>query len=974
MSEPSDEKLPERLDPLAAENHRLRRRVAALEAERNQLRTRCVGLPPALDGGEDLPAPPAPDPPRAQGGPETSAERFRALLASVPNVAVQGYRGDGTVFYWNRASERIYGYSAEEAVGRNLIDLTIPDEMRELVRVDIRQMAESGVPSPPAELNLLRKTGETVPVFSSHAVVPASDGEAELYCLDLDLTEIHRLTRALRKSEERLRLALEAAEDGYWDWDIVSGRVYWSPRCYTMLGYEPDAFPVDFETWLALIHPDDREATHSQVKWELPRGGTFLAEFRYRTADGGWRWVMGRGRTVERDAEGRPTRMVGTHVDIQARKEAETALAESEARYRLLAENATDVIWTMNVEGRFTYMSPSVYRLRGFTAEEVMVRPMADALTPDSRKRAMAALEEALAQSNRGGAPPPVQRLELTQPHKDGGIVWTESVISPMVSPSGGLTGFLGVTRDIGERKRAEEALRKTSRQLEAILRHSPALITMMDAQGRYVLVNPAAARALGHSEAEVIGRFMAELVPPDLYKTFAERIDTVLRTGAPLLVEDRAPTSQGERDFETTLFPVETDDGTVVCGIARDVTDRKRAEKERRELERRLLQAQKMESLGVLAGGVAHDFNNILMTVLGHLELALEELPTSSPARTGLLEAFRASRRGADLTRQMLAYSGKGKFQSQPICLSAFIEENVAMIQAGLSRNRELELRLPRGLPRVLADPDQVRQILMNLVTNAAEAMGDNPGTVILETDVLDLTADALAAGRAEVIPPPGRFVRLSITDTGWGMDAETCRRVFEPFFTTKFIGRGLGMSAVQGIVQGHGGTLFVETTPGEGTTVRVLFPAVAASAASASAGEQRKKKTVGAPAKPGGTILLVDDDAAVRKLGEKMLQRVGHPCITAVDGEDAVAVFQGRKDDIHAIILDLTMPRMDGIRAAEALRELHPEVPILLSSGYSEAEVGPRLGGVGISGFIQKPYRLDRLRAALKTVLPDR
>ena len=373
----------------------------------------------------------------------------------------------------------------------------------------------------------------------------------------------------------------------------------------------------------------------------------------------------------------------------------------------------------------------------------------------------------------------------------------------------------------------AEAARRKTDRRLEAILRHSPAIITMLDARGRYVLANRVAGTVAGLAPESMIGRSVAELFPPEAARRFMERIETVLRTGEPLLVQDRLPVSGELRDFETTLFPVEDDAGLLVGGIARDVTERNRAEAERRELEHRLLHVRKLESLGVMAGGIAHDFNNILMAVLGNLEMAMEDLPEDSPVRAYIAESERASRRAADLTRQMLAYTGRGALWTEPLDLDALIRESEPALRRAATGRTCLSFALSGKLPRISGDAEQLKQVVANLVVNAVEAIGEADGTVILATEVRDMGAQALAAGHGREPPEPGRFVCLSVVDTGCGMDAEIRARIFDPFFTTKFIGRGLGLSAVQGIVRGHGGTILVESRPGRGTAIRVLLPA---------------------------------------------------------------------------------------------------------------------------------------------------
>ncbi|MFP4583171.1 MAG: response regulator, partial [Desulfococcaceae bacterium] len=513
-------------------------------------------------------------------------------------------------------------------------------------------------------------------------------------------------------------------------------------------------------------------------------------------------------------------------------------------------------------------------------------------------------------------------------------------------------------------------AQRKTARLLQSILDHSPALITVLDPDARYVLVNQAAADAIGKPVGWLRGRSLDDILPADMAALFRGRIQRVLGEGVPMTVHEPVPLSSGVLDYETTLFPIETDDGPLLGGIARDVTERNQAEANQRELERRLLHAQKLESLGVLAGGVAHDFNNILMTVMGNLELAMEDPAMEDFSREGLEEALKAAQRAADLTRQMLAYSGKGKFLNQSLNLNELIRENAAMIRVALSGRAILALELADRLPPILADPEQIRQVAMNLAANAAEAMDGDAGTVTLTTDAAYLDAKALANG--EVDPPsPGNYVRLSVADTGSGMDPDTRSRLFEPFFTTKFLGRGLGMSAVQGIVRGHEGTLFVDTAPGKGTTVSVVFPAMAVPEEEDSDDEVAESAEE-SRASDRGVVLVVDDDEAVRALGEKMVARLGFRTRTARDGLEALDAFRTHGDDIVAVLLDLSMPRMDGVRAAEALREMRPELPILLSSGFSQKEAVRRLNPADISGFIQKPYRMSALREAFARLLP--
>lgn len=413
-----------------------------------------------------------------------------------------------------------------------------------------------------------------------------------------------------------------------------------------------------------------------------------------------------------------------------------------------------------------------------------------------------------------------------------------------------------------------------------------------------------------------------------------------------------RFQTFQGEeRIVSTGGFKVPGDD--LLIFMIEDVTERVRAEEERRKLESQMQYAQKLESIGVLAGGIAHDFNNILMSVLGNADLALSDIPLEAPVRTYLTEIEKAAHRAADLCRQMLAYSGRGAFNIHPINLRDTIEEMTAMLRVSVSKNISLEFDFGERLPLVMADAAQIRQVLVNLVSNASDAMGDANGVISLRVCTIDCDEMYLHDVYIDEHLEPGCYVSMEVSDAGCGMDADTKERIFEPFFTTKFTGRGLGMAAVLGIVRSHKGAIRVYSEPGRGTTVRIILPALGE--------EVRVSPIVGA--KPANrearnTVLLVDDEEPIRLLTAKMLERAGYRAITAVDGNDALRLFRAHAEEIDCVVLDLTMPNMNGEEAFNHLRVLSSDVPIIISSGYNEQEVAQRFAGTSVSGFIQKPY----------------
>ena len=400
------------------------------------------------------------------------------------------------------------------------------------------------------------------------------------------------------------------------------------------------------------------------------------------------------------------------------------------------------------------------------------------------------------------------------------------------------------------------------------------------------------------------------------------------------------------------------------------DTTERKRAETLRADMERRLLHAQRLESLGVLAGGIAHDFNNLLTVIFGRMDLALRLVPAGSPIAKNINDAMEASTRAAELTRQMLDFAGKGNPVLRSIDLSRLVRESASLFRASIARTVEMREKLAPGLPSILGDEGQMQQVAMNLISNASEAIGERTGMIRIATGVVDCDEEYLSRSQLEEKPEPGRYVFLDVTDDGAGMDRATIERLFEPFFTTKFLGRGLGMSAVMGIVRRHGGAILVDSEGGVGTTIRVLFPAEGSDRITASQPAPQQRHEVQTPFS--GTVLVVDDEPAIRELCRNMLENLGLRVITAADGEEAVRVFSERASEISCVILDLTMPRMDGATAFGELKCIRPDVKVILVSGYSEPQAAQRFTGESPAAFIQKPYLPAVLAAKLRELLP--
>ncbi|MDD2237507.1 MAG: response regulator, partial [Kiritimatiellae bacterium] len=403
---------------------------------------------------------------------------------------------------------------------------------------------------------------------------------------------------------------------------------------------------------------------------------------------------------------------------------------------------------------------------------------------------------------------------------------------------------------------------------------------------------------------------------------------------------------------------------------FALDISDRKAAEEARLVMERQVQHTQKLESLGVLAGGIAHDFNNLLTAILGHTELALDALSPMAPGRENLHEIEKVTCRAAELAKQMLAYSGKGRFVIEPIDLGILIEQMGHLLEVAISKRVDVKYRLAPDLPLFQGDSTQVRQIIMNLITNASEAIGDHEGMIALSTGsmyceraFLDEAVQALHTSNDDQLPE-GTYVYFEVKDSGTGMNSTTMAKIFDPFFTTKFTGRGLGMSAVLGIIRGHRGFIRIHSEVGRGSTLGVYFPAgclsggaAVAVGATPSASDWRGE----------GLVLLADDEEYVRDVGRQMLERMGFAVLPATDGREAVELYEKRGSEISCVLLDLTMPRLSGYEAFCALRRINPNVPVFLASGYSEQTVVDRFAGKGLDGFIQKPFSFSVLRDKL-------
>ena len=517
--------------------------------------------------------------------------------------------------------------------------------------------------------------------------------------------------------------------------------------------------------------------------------------------------------------------------------------------------------------------------------------------------------------------------------------------------------------REIAERRTAEEAARQSQRWLEAIYDSVSEGITLHDlATGVVLEGNRCARRMMGREDLD--GLPLEDLVATP--GALAE----LRSAGEEPRVLEWALRGVGQELLwvEASLRRTRIGGREVVLVTSRDITERRAAEQERRRLENQIQHTQRLESLGVLAGGVAHDFNNLLMAIQGNVDLAMLDLEPDSPVRLPLREALRASQSASDLCGQILSYSGRGRFDLEPLDLSVLVSDLGRMFGASILNKASLVWNLDAGLPQVLGDATQLRQIAMNLILNAAEALGEQSGEIRISTRLHDCSRRDLGQALLGELCQPGDFVVLEVEDTGCGMDEPTLRRIFEPFFTTKVLGRGLGLAAVLGIVRGHRGALRVDSKPGKGTRLLVLLPPYIESAAPSPPEAASGEFPAGWSGT--GTVLVVDDEELLRTLLTQMLERHGFQVLLACDGQEALRVFQ-KTPRIDLVLLDLRMPRMDGFETCQALRALDQLVPILMMSGHQDSALVAGKAALGIQGFLQKPFRSRELRDLLRQVL---
>ncbi|MDQ3023079.1 MAG: PAS domain S-box protein [bacterium] len=762
--------------------------------------------------------------------------------------------------------------------------------------------------------------------------------------------EVEDKARALDahvESEDRFRALIEQASDGIFiadpDWRLMDVN---NQGCAILGSSHQDLLA--------------RSIIELFPRYELPRltdelesldnGEPVVAERNMQRNDG---TMVPIEVSIKKLADGR---LLGIFRDISRRKQAEEVLREREVQYRRLIESANAIPYEFDLDKkRFSFVGPQAVVILGYPLQRWFEETFwLSNIHPDDRDDAQAYTQQAI---NAGID----HSVEYRMRHQKGHYTWLRDSVRVVMGEEGPsvLRGFLF---DVTERRLAEEAQRESEERYRVVAKTATDAIITVDSDFSIVFTNPASEQIFGYDRHDLLGISLVRLIPAFLGPS----------DGAGNVVEVEGLRADGKRfPLEVSFGEMRKDGQVQYTGIFRDVSQRKHVEEERKRLETHMQHTQKLESLGVLAGGIAHDFNNLLVGILGHAEIAMMDLPDGHAARSPVEEIGLAARRAADLTNQMLAFSGKGKFVVQTLGLNHAVEEMNHLLRTFVSKRAQLSFDLSDQQPAVVGDASQIRQVLMNLITNASDSLEEGNGEIKVTTGEMSLTQEWLQDAFIEVEEPGALYAFIQVEDSGCGMDAETQRRIFDPFFTTKFTGRGLGLAAVLGIVRGHKGAIKVQSELGKGTCITVLFPLA-----------KEAPLAIPEPAKPmqptdrkfRGTVLLVDDDETVRLVGKKILERYGFTVYTANDGAEGVEEFQRRADEIDVVILDMTMPNMNGEEAYREMCRIRPNVRALLSSGYSEQEATSKFSDAGLAGFLQKPYLAADLTAKLSEVLGDR
>ncbi len=870
---------------------------------------------------------------------EEEVQRYRFM---VENAGSEIYlvRRDGNIAFVNRAAATSLGYTVDELLSMNVRDFDprygpmFSRHFDELKAGDL----------PPFETVHIARDGRGIPKEFKSSYLKV--GNEEYICgFGLDITERKRAEESLKKSEAMYRSVIENIQEVYYRTNREGRLVLTSPSGAAMFGYErvEDILGTDVQSlW---EDPGERPrllaevAKHGSVEdyvgpMKRRDGSVFMASL---------------GVHFYRDDEGNTLGTEGIIRDVTELKRAEAALKKSEETFRKAFHTSPDAININRLsDGMFVSINDGFTKATGYTAEDVIGRTPSEIdlwLNPEDRDRMVGTMIE-------HGE---VRNLEAPFRKKNGSI--DIALMSASIIDIDGVAHILSITRDITERKRAEEAVRESERRFRDLAELLPQAVFEFDEQGRFTYANQFALNLFGYTRDDFKGGIDAiDTIAPGSRELAVRNITRVMRNEVKSGTEYTAIRKNGE-EFPVIIYstPIHRDGRVAgLRGIIIDLTERKR-------LEAQLTQAQKLEAVGTLAGGMAHNFNNILMGIQGHVSMMLMNMDTGHPYYERLKNIEEQILSGADLTKQLLGFARGGKYEVKPLSINAVLSWTAEMF-ARTKKEITIEMDLGEEPLTVLADRSQMEQMLMNLLVNAWQAMPAG-GRIYLETK-------SVLLGAAEIRPyevTSGPYVRITVQDSGMGMDERTQKRIFEPFFTTKQMGRGtgLGLATVYGIVKGHRGYITVYSETGHGSRFNIYLP-LAEGETPAQWTVEKTEATSGS-----GVILLVEDEEQVLQTTREMLEILGYTVLTARDGREAIEVYRRMGKGIDLVLMDMIMPGISGGEAIDALLEINPSVRIVLASGYSLNGLAGDIMRRGCRAFLQKPYNMGELSRTVTQVM---
>ena len=841
-------------------------------------------------------------------------------------------------------------------------------EHAEAYRADDRSVIADGQPKLSYEEQQTTPDGRQIWLRTSKVPLRGHDQET------LGVLGVYEDVTERKRVEQRLAMAIDVTGVVLWEADFASGALAFDRAMLPVLGLSADEPPRDLQRWIARIHPDDRDAFGAAFEAAL-RPGDPVFDFEYRMIDGhgGVEWVHTRGRVAQRTAAGVPVLAVGTSTNVSAQRRAQESLQQSEERSRTLAsmlrrmcDNVPDMIWAKDLDGRYLFANRAMseHLLGARDTEEPVGRTD---LFFAQRERATRPDDPTWHTFGDECRDTDLVTLEqgTTCVFEESGTVKGEHRVldvhkSPFFDELGRVVGTVGSARDVTSRQAADRALRESEQRLATVFKACPIgiIITRMS-DGTVLDLNEAALGLLADPRERIVGATVFDL---GIYDDRAAR-EAVIRELEAAGAVDQHPVrfrnrAGDVRDVELAVRAIELQGERCLVTMMVDVTDRKR-------LEEAHLQAQKLASLGTLAGGIAHDFNNILLAIRGNTELVADELRPQQAAAESLDEIRRATMRASDLVRRIMAFGRPKEARHEVVDLGVVVTEVLKLLRSTLPASVSLVTEFGAGSAYVLADAGQVHEAIVNLTTNAAQAIGSRPGRITYRLDsvVLDDNAVRGLPGLAA-----GRHARLVVGDDGCGIGADVIDRIFDAFYTTKAVGEGtgLGLSMVHGIMRSHNGAVTVRSAPGQGSTFTLYFPAVAPPVPSPS-------PTPPSPSRPvaSGRVLFIDDEGGLVSLATRALERQGYAVRGFTDARAALAEFQVNREAYDVVVTDLAMPHLSGLDVARQVFALRPGMPVLLTTGYMRPDDEAGARAVGIRTLVMKPYGVDELGEVLARML---